>query len=232
MEKKILILLIFTAFAAIYVNAQDVVIKRNGDEIEAKVLEIGINEIKYKKFDNETGPTYTVSKSEIFMIKYANGSKDVFTEISKTTPVDTNTQYTENIENTSKEIAPSELTYSFWYGVQLDGKTLRKNEIRDLYKYNPEALKQYNNGRILDVISNIFAFSAGWAFGTALVLDDEDWAGIGILFVIASTPFAITGNAKIKSSTKIYNSGLNNYKMSYNFSYGISPSGFKMVFNF
>ena len=92
-------ILIFTLLGAITMNsavAQDILIKRTGDEIEAKVLEIGINEIKYKKFDNETGPTYTISKSEIFMIKYANGSKDVFTEISKTTPVDRNTQqYTE-----------------------------------------------------------------------------------------------------------------------------------------
>ncbi|GHV35311.1 hypothetical protein FACS1894180_7240 [Bacteroidia bacterium] len=56
----------------------DVITKKNGDQINAKVLEIGNDEVKYKKFGNENGPTYTISKSEIFTIKYANGSKDVF----------------------------------------------------------------------------------------------------------------------------------------------------------
>ncbi len=61
------------------VNAQDIILKKNGDEINAKIQEVGVNEIKYKKFDNLDGPVYTILKAEVFMIKYANGSKDVFT---------------------------------------------------------------------------------------------------------------------------------------------------------
>jgi hypothetical protein len=58
--------------------AQDIILKRNGDEIKAKVQEVGITEIKYKKFDNPDGPMYTILKSEVFLIKYENGTKDVF----------------------------------------------------------------------------------------------------------------------------------------------------------
>lgn len=58
--------------------AQDVIIMRNGDEIKAKVYEITSSDVKYKKFSNLNGPTYTCSKSDIFMIKYKNGDKDVF----------------------------------------------------------------------------------------------------------------------------------------------------------
>lgn len=58
--------------------AQDIIINRNGDEIKAKVLEITPNEVKYKKHDYLTGPTITIVKQEVFMIKYANGTKDVF----------------------------------------------------------------------------------------------------------------------------------------------------------
>lgn len=56
----------------------DLITLKTGEEIKAKVTEIGTNEIKYIKCDNKTGPTYTIKKSDIFMIKYANGSKDFF----------------------------------------------------------------------------------------------------------------------------------------------------------
>jgi len=58
--------------------SQDIIIKRNGDEIQAVVKEVGTDEVKYKRFDNPQGPNYTLRKSEIFMIRYENGSKDVF----------------------------------------------------------------------------------------------------------------------------------------------------------
>ena len=60
--------------------AQDVITLKNGDDIHALVQEIGEVDIKYKKIDNPNGPNYTQKKSEVFMIKYVNGSKDVFTE--------------------------------------------------------------------------------------------------------------------------------------------------------
>lgn len=61
-------------------NECDVIIFKKGDEVEAKVLEVGVNEIRYKKCDNLNGPTFTENKSKIFMIKFANGSKTVFDE--------------------------------------------------------------------------------------------------------------------------------------------------------
>jgi hypothetical protein len=81
MKKFILILISVFLFTA--VNAQDVIFKKNGDEINAKVEEVGVNEVKYKKFDNQDGPMYTLLKSEIFMIKFANGTKEVFNAESK-----------------------------------------------------------------------------------------------------------------------------------------------------
>ena len=76
---------IFLFFAILCVStasafAQDIIIFRNGGDIQAIVQEIGDLDIKYKRFDNPNGPNYTLKKSEIFMIRYANGSKDVFTE--------------------------------------------------------------------------------------------------------------------------------------------------------
>ena len=56
----------------------DIITLKNGDEIQGIVQEVGTDVVKYKKADNQTGPNYTIKKSDIFMIKYANGSRDVF----------------------------------------------------------------------------------------------------------------------------------------------------------
>jgi len=51
---------------------------RNGDEVEAKILEIGTEEIKYKKYSMLGGPDFVCLKSDVFMIKFENGTKEVF----------------------------------------------------------------------------------------------------------------------------------------------------------
>lgn len=55
----------------------DLIIMKDGQEIKCKVSEIGVNEIKDKKCDNLNGPIYSISKSEVLLIQYANGSKDI-----------------------------------------------------------------------------------------------------------------------------------------------------------
>ncbi len=63
--------------------SQDVLTKKSGEDIQAKVLEVTSSEIKYKKFDNLNGPTFTILKSDILMIRYENGTKDLFTDTKK-----------------------------------------------------------------------------------------------------------------------------------------------------
>jgi hypothetical protein len=71
--------LFFTAFCiGISTFAQDIIRWKDGDDIQALIQEIDEVNVKYKKFDNPNGPIYTLKKSEIFMIRYANGSKDMF----------------------------------------------------------------------------------------------------------------------------------------------------------
>ena len=81
--KKIFLILFTIIGFGINTNAQDIIILKNGDEIQAVVQEIGKNDIKYKKFENLNGPFYMMEKAEIFMIKYENGSKDVFVDFSE-----------------------------------------------------------------------------------------------------------------------------------------------------
>lgn len=76
---KRMIIFLFIAFCG-FAYAQDIITKKDGNEIEAKILEVTPSEIKYKKFNNQEGPIYTLKISEIFMIKYQNGDKDVFSK--------------------------------------------------------------------------------------------------------------------------------------------------------
>ena len=39
------------------VSAQDIILKKNADEIQAKVLKVSDTQIEYKKWDNLDGPT-------------------------------------------------------------------------------------------------------------------------------------------------------------------------------
>lgn len=63
--------------------AQDLIILLNGDMIEAKVLEIELQEIKYKRFNHQEGPTIAVAKHDVFVIKYENGLKEVITTMEE-----------------------------------------------------------------------------------------------------------------------------------------------------
>ena len=74
---KYLLLLVLLCSATVGLFAQDVITKTDGTEIQATVTQIGVNEIKYIRYGT-TAPVYTLLKSDIFMIKYEDGSKDVF----------------------------------------------------------------------------------------------------------------------------------------------------------
>lgn len=87
---------IILLFYGILLNAQDTIIKINGDRIVAKINEISATEIKYKKFDFQDGPTYIESKSNIQLILFSNGSREEFTSQAKPpviTPMESSADY-------------------------------------------------------------------------------------------------------------------------------------------
>lgn len=81
--KKVLLILVACCLVEV-TTAQDVIVKKDGSTILSKVLEVNQNDIKYKKFSNQNGPTYTISVSELLSINYENGDKDTFDKPSST----------------------------------------------------------------------------------------------------------------------------------------------------
>ncbi|MCR4995256.1 MAG: hypothetical protein K6A32_07800 [Bacteroidales bacterium] len=76
--KKFLFLFLF--LCPVFASAQDVIVKTDGSTIISKVTEITGTEVKYKKFSNLEGPTYSLLKSEIQVINYENGEKESFSQ--------------------------------------------------------------------------------------------------------------------------------------------------------
>lgn len=76
--KRLIFILTVTTLNCLTTVAQDIILKQNAEEIKAKVEEITDHEVKYKEFENLDGPTYTISKSDIFRIKFANGDIETF----------------------------------------------------------------------------------------------------------------------------------------------------------
>ncbi|UOQ53731.1 hypothetical protein [Hymenobacter cellulosivorans] len=73
-----ILLTLFFGLLALAAQAQDVLTKQNGEEVQVKVLEITPTEVHYKRFDYLDGPLIIVRKADVFMIRYANGTKELF----------------------------------------------------------------------------------------------------------------------------------------------------------
>ncbi len=60
--------------------AQDVIVTKQSERIDATILEVSDSEVKYKRQNNPTGPTFTLVTSKIATILYANGDVQTFEE--------------------------------------------------------------------------------------------------------------------------------------------------------
>ena len=79
--KKGLISLLFLLSCGVWdAAAQDLIVKKDGTNVEAKVLEIGEKDIKYKKASHLDGPTYLVSVANVVYIRFEDGSTDIFSQ--------------------------------------------------------------------------------------------------------------------------------------------------------
>lgn len=72
------------------VKAQDVITFSNGEEVAATITEVNDLKVKYKLFNNIDTTIRIAKTSSVFMIKYANGTKQVFGNPLSTTSQDAN----------------------------------------------------------------------------------------------------------------------------------------------
>ncbi len=70
-------------------SAQDLIVKTDATQVEARVLEISPEQIRYKRFSNPDGPTYVLPVSAVDYIRYANGETESFRAAQPSQPVPT-----------------------------------------------------------------------------------------------------------------------------------------------
>ena len=125
--KKLLVLLML--LCPMIASAQDVIVKKDGSTILSKVLEINTADIKYKKFSNISGPTYTIDKSDILSINYENGETETFTSTTANQNITPNTSnsYTSNEIKKNPASDNDELIKYYRTNITQKGKCSNKN---------------------------------------------------------------------------------------------------------
>lgn len=76
--KKLLFVLFAVWCGAMTAAAQDLIVKTDASQVEARVLEISPDAVRYKRFSNPDGPTYVLPVAEIRYIRYANGEVEYY----------------------------------------------------------------------------------------------------------------------------------------------------------
>ena len=92
---------VLTAVFGLTAFSQDTLYTTRGKTINGRVTEITQNEIKYKKASNPDGPVYVMDKSDVVLIHYKNGTKEVFENSSA--PANDNTAVNNNQNNNDQD---------------------------------------------------------------------------------------------------------------------------------
>jgi len=228
--KKLVAISLFLMSMLSIASAQDIITLKNGEEMKAIVTEIELNVIKYKKFDNQTGPAYTISKADVFMIKYENGTKDVFDYQPVTMEVITS----ENGSNIQSGTG-GKLT-SYKRNVMKDKQKLKPYEVKAIMNPDYTALKRYKGARAFNTLGIVFGVIGGIDISTGIINTFNSYdatgnflaggieIGLGLVFISIS-------NNKTYSSVLLYNSGLKNQPSS-NLNLGLTPNGLGLCLHF
>ncbi len=152
----------------------DKITLRNGDEYMVTILEITPNDVKYKKCDSPDGPLYVVKKADVFMINYANGTKEVFKEDTPQTNTNNNSTKTNPQYDGPKKTHPMAIvaliflilgfiTYGLGWILSIVFARIAERKIREQPKvYSGEPLARISriiSTVLLSIIAGIIVFA-------------------------------------------------------------------------
>lgn len=79
-----ILLFSFVWLISLATQAQDTITRTDGSAFAAKITQIGVSEIRYKKWSDPEGPTYVENKSALHAIRLSNGIREDFNPILRT----------------------------------------------------------------------------------------------------------------------------------------------------
>jgi len=246
-------LLLFMAMVGYSSMAQDVILKKDGSEIKAKVLEITEQQvIKYKEFSFQSGPTRSISIFDVFMITYENGKKEVFSAQTSTPTQRTNNTPSSALQAQFNIIGNDD-------DMMLD--FFKKNNFTNYYNDFNDACSKRRRGKVLLGIGlgltgvGIIAYAAAIEIASASYdnsygynYDDSNDETIALLIVggaasmtvgqvltLVSIPVSAVGGAKkkaIKNNFVKEHFDSNRYTYQPKLDFGLTANGVGLTLNF
>jgi hypothetical protein len=217
------------------VIAQDVLVLKSGTELKVNIIEESTDLIKYREFDNPSGPLYSIAKDKVASVKYKKGSKNA---------QETSVRETEKpAANTAPQATRSGLLTAKRRNVYLDGIMQNSRGVRLLMEDQPEALISFEKGKRLISLSNSCAFGVmitSFVFSQKVnkkeTSEEKIRAGMpGLVidggFIIAAIIMSSSGKSKIRNSVTLYNSSLNK-PVSYKLDLGLQENGVGLALKF
>lgn len=175
--------------------AQDVIVKKDGSTILSRVVKVSSSAVEYKNFENQDGPSYTISTHELQCINYENGGKDTFVSPGDSPDIvtkETVTRFSDDKELIAldkirnKEILTPEMLQKRGKRMKIAGYTIGGTMIvtgmaalivglvQDQYDYNvvdPNIIhRDTNYARYSLIYGGGAFFAAGTAVGLPLIL--------------------------------------------------------------
>ena len=179
-------------------SAQDIITKKDGTDIQAKVTEVGQSQVMYKKYSNLNGPVYTINISDIIMITYENGEREMYNIDKKTS------------------LPQGVMTYNSWSGkVSVGGVTI-ENEMLERY-FTPEDYQLFKSGKSVSTVGSVLAFVGALPFGYSIgymgAAGETDETNLAMLIgggavMVAGILIGSTGGRKMKKAMANFNSVL------------------------
>ena len=228
--------LVFTAIIAIFCSAnmfaQDVILKRDGSEIKAKVLEINDQQIKYKSFDFQDGPTRIINVRDVMTITFENGAEEIFNALPAK----------QSIVEASDNSAPTNLKNEFIVIGVDDAKMLaffRKNNFTKYYESFGSACRMKKTGSTL-LGSGVAVAAVGfililWDKNDAMYTTGLVFAIAGDCLITAGIPISIAAGVRkksIKNNFAAEHFGPDYYSHQFDLKFGLTSNGLGLTLNF
>ncbi|HLP73770.1 MAG TPA: hypothetical protein VK155_12765 [Bacteroidales bacterium] len=234
--KKMLLPVVLILLSGIEsLHAQDVLMLKSGRELKVIITEETPDIIKYREFENATGPLYSIDKTKVESVKYSKKARTA----KENQP---NNVVTPAKDELSAEQPSSEtLTVKKRYVLQ-DGRVMSTRQVKTIMEDNQQALELYTKGHKQCNSSNACAYGIiGTCLAANLVTNkmegDSKMTILGTALaisgglVISGIVLASSGKKKIRRSVDLYNSGANK-PVSYKLDFKISGQGVGVALRF
>lgn len=214
-------LLILTMLLAVTAQAQDTIVLRNGDIKSVKVTEVSKYQVKYVLWDYQDGPVYVQENSDIFMVKYKNGTKELYDQYN-------NEQQQQQSNNQSTEYyghLKRDGTRLYLDGLRIDASRAREVLGTERYQTFVSGNKQFGGGAFCVILGVV----SGLGGGMILFSGNESMLLPGCAILALSGILLPVGIVNTSVGKGRMNWAVNDYnqrgrELSQNLSLSVSPS--------